>query len=362
VGFIILAYLSSMNAIVSARPWKSKSPPRKILIMRFQALGDTIITLPYLLSLKRQYPNCLLHLLTREEVSPIPKGVELFDRVVAIKGGRNAKIQFILSMLLLPMLWLQRYDAVLDLQNHKMSKILRILLFTKAWAQFDTTSPISAGERTKQTIEALWKWKVNIFSNFIIKVEVPWQSLLMNSGWKQDHDLVVLNPAGFFSSRNWPLENYIAFAKQWLEQINPKTQFVLLLLPTIKEKAAYLAQALGESCINLTGKPNQVEAFAILQRCKFVLSEDSGLTHMAWVQGIPTLALFGSSRKDWSSPQGDWSACLDSSDLECGPCGLEVCKFGDNRCLTRYSPNFVLNRGRKLISKGLDKNRNIYHR
>ena len=59
--------------------------------------------------------------------------------------------------------------------------------------------------------------------------------------------------------------------------------------------------------------------------------------HMAWTQGTPTLALFSDSRRDWSAPQGSWSDCLRFlPDLPCGPCGLPVCKFGDNRCLTRY--------------------------
>jgi ADP-heptose:LPS heptosyltransferase len=164
-----------------------------------------------------------------------------------------------------------------------------------------------------------------------------------------DHELIVLNPAGYSPSRSWPTNHYIEFAKTWLKQ-KELTQFVLLLLPSMQAKANTIADALGSHCINLTGKANQVEAFAILQKCKFLLSEDSGLMHMAWVQGIPTLALFSSSRKDWSAPQGEKSYCLDSSDLECGPCMLEVCKFGDNRCLTRYAPEFVLDKAKALTS------------
>jgi ADP-heptose:LPS heptosyltransferase len=161
--------------------------------------------------------------------------------------------------------------------------------------------------------------------------------------------MVVLNPAGSFPSRNWPLDYYIDFAKRWLKQINPDTQFVLLLLPSLKERAAYISNALGDACINLTGKANQVEAFAILKKCFFVLSEDSGLMHMAWVQRVPTLALFSSSKKVWSAPQGAWSSCIDSSDMECGPCQLPVCKFGDNRCLMRFQPEFVLSEAQSLL-------------
>lgn len=339
-----------LRANVRVKPWQGHKPPAKILVMRFQALGDTVITLPYLQSLRAQYPDIKLHFLTRDEVSPIPKSIALFNRVMTIGGGRNAKIQFLLTLMKLPWLILQHYDAVLDLQNNKISRTVRKLLSPVAWAEFDVSSPISAGERTRQTVEALWKWDVGLNANFNFQEERGTEALLRESGFKPGHELVVLNPAGTFPSRNWPLESYVKFSRLWLAEINANTQFVLLLLPALKKQADYIAEALGPHCINLTGKANQVEAFSIVHKCVFVLSEDSGLMHMAWVQGVPTLALFSSSRKDWSAPQGNWSDCLDSSDLECGPCELKICKYGDNRCLTRYQPNQILNRAKELLS------------
>jgi ADP-heptose:LPS heptosyltransferase len=340
-----------MKAIVRAKTWKENTPPTKILVMRFQALGDTVITLPYLQDLKSQFPNIELHFLTREEVSPIPKSIVLFDKVITIGGGRNAKIQFLLALIKLPWLILQRYDAVLDLQNHKISCIVRKLLFTKAWAEFDRSSPISAGERTRQTIEALWHWKINLNPTFDVRNKECAVELLRKNGWQIKNNLVVLNPAGSFPSRNWPTGFYIEFARLWLKEISINTQFVLLLLPSLAEKANYISQALGPGCIDLTGKADQVEAFCILQHCTFVLSEDGGMMHMAWTQGIPTLAMFSSSKKEWSAPQGKRSACLDSSDLECGPCELFVCKYGDNRCLTRYTPQIVIAKAKELINQ-----------
>ncbi len=73
--------------------------------------------------------------------------------------------------------------------------------------------------------------------------------------------------------------------------------------------------------------------------------------HMAWVCGIPTLALFGSTRSDWSAPQGEHSLCLNSSDLECGNCLLEVCKYGDVHCLSRYTPEFVFEKSIGLLQR-----------
>ena len=324
--------------IIRFKNWTKSYPPKKILAIRYQALGDTVATLPYLQSLKRQHPELELHLITREEVCAIPKSIELFDKIITIGGKRNAKVQFVYTLMKVPYLWWQRYDVILDLQKHKISVILRKLLGASAWAEYDKHSPISGSERFRLTIEALGLWKINIDTRFKINIDAG--QILRQTNWKDNNDIVVLNPAGCFPSRNWPLDYYVDFAKLWLGSINRRTQFMLLLMPALQEKSDYIARALGDSCINLTGKTNQAEAFAILQKCKFVLSEDGGLMHMAWVQGIPTLGLFSSSRRDWSAPQGEWSDSVDSSDLECGPCGLEVCKFNDNRCLTRYRPRY----------------------
>lgn len=328
---------------IVSKPWKGGKLPGRILAIRFHALGDTIITLPYLQDLKRRHPSVEIDLLTRMEVSSIPKSIRLFDRVIEIGGGRSAKRIFLHALLKIPFLLSRRYDAVLDLQNNRISRIVRRAVFARAFAEFDRSSPRPAGERTSTTISALGLGEVAGCPSF---------DFYDADGSKFEPEgkiNIVLNPAGYCASRNWPIENYAAFAKLWLGKLNENVRFVLLLMPSFRGVADKLRQLIGPSCIDLTGQADQVEAFRIISKCSLVLSEDSGLMHMAWVQGVPTIALFSSSRKDWSAPQGPASVCLDSSDMECGPCQLEICKFGDNRCLTRYSPEYVFEVSQQLL-------------
>jgi lipopolysaccharide heptosyltransferase II len=88
-----------------------------------------------------------------------------------------------------------------------------------------------------------------------------------------------------------------------------------------------------------------------VQRAALVLSEDSGLMHMAWVSGTPLVALFGSTRSDWSSPLGPRSLLLDSSDLPCGNCMQATCQRGDVFCLSRRTPEEVFSRAVSLLAK-----------
>jgi ADP-heptose:LPS heptosyltransferase len=70
---------------------------------------------------------------------------------------------------------------------------------------------------------------------------------------------------------------------------------------------------------------------------------------MAWVSGIPTLALFGSSRSDWARPLGARAAFLDAEVLECAPCMLETCRLGDTRCMSLHTPEKVIATALRLL-------------
>jgi ADP-heptose:LPS heptosyltransferase len=289
-----------------------------------------------------------LDFLTRVESDPVPRNIDLFDRVYAIGGGRHLKLIFVLTLLKLPRLLLRRYDVVIDLQNNQYTEIVRRVLRPKAWAVFDKHSPIAAGERTRLTIEAIGLGKCGLDTAFRLKGEDNGRAILKRAGWNGSDDLVVLNPAGLNATRNWPIGNYIAFARQWLEQ-RPATRFLVLGTAFIDKKREPLKTALGDRLFDLVGQTSPLEAFEIVQRATMVLSEDSGLMHMAWVSGTPTLALFGSTRSDWSRPLGPHSYFLDSSDLPCGNCMDTVCRWGDNHCMTRYTPEQVLQHAFSLL-------------
>jgi ADP-heptose:LPS heptosyltransferase len=125
----------------------------------------------------------------------------------------------------------------------------------------------------------------------------------------------------------------------------------VLGLRGIEARAQTLAAALGDSLLNLAGRTTAPEAMGIVQRAALVLTEDCGLMHMAWTSGVPTLALFGSSRHDWSAPLGPHSRCLHSGDLPCGSCMAAECRFGDVHCLTRYTPERVVAEAELLLAR-----------
>jgi len=340
-----------MNAI-KFKSWQNKKSPKKVLAIRYQAMGDIVITLPYLNDFKYQFPDSELHFLTTNECSAIPKSLTIFNKVIVIRGGRSTKLQFFFTLCKLPSLLWQRYDIVMDLQNNKISRIVRRILKPTAWCEFDRFSAKSASERNRLTIETLGLGEIELKTSINQSInENDISNKLILNGWKQGHILIVLNPAGAFETRNWPLSNYVTLSSL-LKNKNQKFQFLIIGLKSRLNKAVqYLKSHLQDDLVDMTDRTNASEAFALVRRAKLIITEDSGLMHMAWVQGIPTLALFGSTRNDWSSPQGSWSVCFNSSDLPCGNCMLETCIYNDNHCLTRYTPELVFEKASMLLNQ-----------
>ncbi|HEX7049390.1 MAG TPA: glycosyltransferase family 9 protein [Longimicrobiales bacterium] len=352
---------SAGGAEINALPWRRSRPPARVLAIRLHALGDTVLTLPYLHALRRLLPDTTLDFLTRREVADIPKNVILFDRVFDIGGGRDPRRQWLSALTLVPRLSLQRYDVILDLQRNRLSRAIRILLNPRSWSEFDRFSPRLAGERTRATIEAAGLGPLEVRPDLVLRRKDMGSDKLRAAGWNGVSNLVVLNPAGAFPGRSWPLESYLRFAELWLAQVSRATQFVVLGLPALGTRARYLKARLGSRLLDLTGRTSPSEAFAVLQRAMLVLSEDSGLMHMAWVSGAPTLALFGASRSDWSRPHGNYSDCLRACQRAEGVCISDGhCHAGPPTCLQEVSPEAVVERARVLMRRVANEPRGIH--
>ncbi len=334
---------------IRAVPWHGVAPPKSLLAIRLQAMGDVIITLPYLRALQRSLPGTDIDFLTRQEDESIPRALRLFRSVELLGGCRCERRQLLLTPLLAPRLLARRYDVVLDLQNNRVSRAIRRFANPRAWAQFDRESPLAAGERARRTIEAAGFPLPRVEAYLPLRDPSLGLDVLRHENWDSARDLAGLSPAGAFASRNWPIDRYARFADLWRQRRS--AQFAILGLESLREKATVLKAILGDDLLNLVGETTPSQAFAIVQRASLVLTEDCGLMHMAWVTGVPTLALFGSSRHVWSAPLGDHAVCLHSGDLACGGCMEPTCRYGDLPCLTRYSAEYVVDRAEALLAR-----------
>jgi heptosyltransferase-2 len=68
-----------------------------------------------------------------------------------------------------------------------------------------------------------------------------------------------------------------------------------------------------------------------------VVTNDSGLMHVAAALARPLVALFGATSPDFTPPQGG-EVALQVSDIECAPCFERTCPLGHHRCMRDIRP------------------------
>ena len=110
-----------------------------------------------------------------------------------------------------------------------------------------------------------------------------------------------------------------------------------------------IAAQAPERCRNLAGKTSLMEAFALIAGAGHVVSNDSGLMHVAAAFGVPQVALFGSSSPLHTPPLNEHAQVVwlkqdpeYQPPLDCAPCFQRECPLGHFRCLNDVSAERVL--------------------
>ena len=126
-------------------------------------------------------------------------------------------------------------------------------------------------------------------------------------------------------------------AKRWpyFAELSQKLRVPVVVLGSAKDRQP------GIGGMDLTGKTTLDEAIVLIARADFVVSNDSGLMHVAAALGRPQVALFGSSSPEHTPPQSSAARVLWLR-IECSPCYQRECPLGHFRCMKEMGVEMVL--------------------
>lgn len=157
--------------------------------------------------------------------------------------------------------------------------------------------------------------------------------------------------AEFGAAKRWPVAHYAAVAR---DRIN--AGWHVWLLGSANDRGVcddIVASLSGEQqarCSNLAGKTELADAIDLLSVADAVISNDSGLMHIAAALRRPLVAIYGSTSPDFTPPLSK-AVAIESIPVECGPCFQRECPLGHLKCLRDLAPLQVLESLNHLLSQ-----------
>jgi heptosyltransferase-2 len=169
--------------------------------------------------------------------------------------------------------------------------------------------------------------------------------------------LLALAPGAHWPTKRWPVERFAAVAQ---ELAHTQGGAVIILggtddVPLARE----LCYRLSVPVLNSTGALSLMQTAALLQQCRLLLSNDSGLMHMATALKVPVVAVFGPTVQEFGFYPFQARAQVVSTALACRPCstkGSARCPRGHHHCMQQVTSAQVLS-----VAQRLWEDQGVYH-
>lgn len=329
---------------------------KKILIIRFSSIGDILLTTPFIRQVRSFFPNAHITYLVKKEFYGLIKFNHNINKVILFdsKGGYKS------LKALAKNLAGENYSLVYDLHNNfrsnqvvknfrdvKLYKIVKnklkrfffvyfklnfykkILLAPEKYLNVGVPSGvIDNGEK----LEIFWSGETESFIEKTIN-----QNNLIKDRY------VCIAPGAAHPTKMWPIEKIVELIKKILMDTNIK----IVLVGGQQEK--YLLSEFNDDnrVVNFFGKLSLLETAAVINQSKGLITNDSGLMHMAVSVKKPLVAIFGSTAKELGFfPFRANAEIIENEKLWCRPCshiGRNFCPLGHFKCMQDISVKQVYN-------------------
>jgi ADP-heptose:LPS heptosyltransferase len=343
---------------------------KKILVLRFSAMGDVALLVPVVRSLVATHQDVEVTVVTRPKFAPFFYEIE---RVNAFPADVDYTYNGIFGMrdLFRTLIRKADYELVIDMHDHIRTILLRSLfkIFGTDVVVFDKgRKDKQAFSRRDKKIVAPLPHTIERYHQAFEKagyhfplLEAPYFSLNDSlrtavSEWLAQKDLVKnekwigIAPFAMHATKIWPLENYISVIEQILQKIPAK---FFLFGGGMREVKYFesLQQKFPNNCIVVAGQLKMRQEIALMERLDMMLSVDSSNMHLAALAGVKVFSIWGGTHPAVGfAPWGKGAESIiqvSREELPCRPCsvyGRETCYVGGFPCLTRIKAEDIAQR------------------
>jgi len=370
-AFLLNLIAWPLGQIIALDHSDSPEKVKTIAIAKFLGMGSILRATPMVRALKGKYPQAKYIFITTLKNKPLVERLGLFDICLYIRDNSLLSI-FIDTLFLIIKLWTYRIRLYFDLEVYsafstivallslsrnrygfyKDTTLFRIGLNTHL-VYFNESKPIS---RTYLQLVKACGIKVMDYKIERIKLKETDRQELKN--WMQlnnlpnENNYIVINPnaSDLLLERRWPADYFVvlinAILKKWhgfifLIGSSNEYNYVETLYNKLSEQAKKFT-------FNVAGKISLGATMALIENATLMLTNDSGLYHIATSFNIPVISLWGPVNPvqyaDFSNPQ---QIIFYNQEIYCSPClhrtDFPPCK-GNNICMKSISPKEVYNK------------------
>ena len=312
----------------------------KLLVIRFSSIGDIVLTTPVVRCLKQKYPEAELHYLTKTAYGPLLSHNPYIDRIHFLEDDLNLVIDYLKK---------QKFDHVIDLHNNvrtmRVKKGLNVKSYVypklnfKKWLlvnfKINLMPDKSIVERYFEAVRPLEVYNDGKGLDYFLPADKKLTSTdIPMSHWGGFIGCVI---GGSYNTKKLPPEQW----KKFCELV----PYPVMLLggPEDMSEGNEIAELDRIKIYNSCGKFSINESAELVKYARVIVSNDTGLMHVAAALQKPVISLWGNTSpemgmfpyygfnnlKDRIVPQ---SVIMENKSLGCHPCS----KLGYNRCPKRH--------------------------
>ncbi|MBU0508800.1 glycosyltransferase family 9 protein [bacterium] len=322
-----------------------------VLVIRFSSLGDVLLAGPALRALRARFPNSRIDFLTAKEYAAAAALLSGSDRILTFDRRRGLG-----GLLRLRRDLSRRYTVLVDLQNSPRSAFLRTTTLPVFWVK-------AKRYRFRRWLLIHLKWDLYGETKPVpiryldaaamvggqddgggLELRVPEDARTWASDFVARHGegrrLAVLCPGARHFTKRWPAERWMEVGRE----LSASNWFVTAVGSGAEEQLLHTVAETVRGAAILQDR-SIPEIAALMEKAAVVISNDSGLMHLAGGVRAPLVALFGPTVRHFGFYPFRANAVVLDHELSCRPCralGGPKCPKTHFRCMLNTSPAEVL--------------------
>ena len=342
----------------------------KILVVSPSWVGDMVMSQSLYKTLKQLHPQSQLDVLAPDWCRPMLERTPEVDNALSMPLG-HGDLQLAVRWKLAKQLKQKNYDWAITQPNSLKAALIPWFAGIKqrtGWKGESRYGLLNDLRSNKQAFPLMVERYVSLahpksqmtgatalpsYQHPILAANTDNQELALEQlNLNTNQPILALCPgAEFGPAKRWPEKHYAEVASHWIERY----QGQVWIFGSDKDQAvgkqiiAHLPQVQQKNGHNLAGKTKLVEAIDLMALARLVISNDSGLMHIAAALQLPLIAIYGSSSPQYTPPLTDQAEIL-HTDIECRPCFKKTCQFGHLKCLTELKPERAISSIAKLLN------------